>query len=399
MTYPRTINASEMRGINRSAILEVIRLEGPIARSLIAEKLNVSLPTVLRIVDELIAEDLVQPQGKTEWTGGRRRSLLEFNGAGHVVIGIDLGGSKMFGAIADLGGNIVDQVELSRLSPAGEENYHHLVELIEILLANPKLQDRRVWGIGVGAPGITLHQEGVVSWAASLNWRAYPLKAKLADQFKLPVIVDNDVNMAALGEWWFGAGQNTRNMILITSGTGIGAGIIIEGALYRGSYEAAGEIGYFIPGREFLGKPYKEFGALESFASNIGIINRARQILKDQRTPAELENLLAEDVFEAARQSQPWACTVIDEVVDYLAIAVANLFVSFDPEIIVLGGGSITRFADLIIEPILRRIEGNIPTLLPRLVVSGLGRRAVVMGAAIVVLYGTDEHVYVRRKT
>lgn len=398
MTYPRTINATEMRGINRSAILEVIRLEGPIPRSLIAQKLNVSLPTVLRIVDELIAEDLVRPQGETEWTGGRRRSLLEFNGSGHVVIGIDLGGSKMFGASADLGGNIVDQVELSRLSPSGEENYQRLVELIETLLANPNLQGRRIWGIGVGAPGITLHHEGIVSWAASLNWRDYPLKAKLVEQFKLPVIVDNDANLAALGEWWFGVGQNTRHMVLITSATGIGAGIIIDGTLYRGSHEAAGEIGSFIPGREFLAKPYREFGALESVASNTGIISRAQQLLKDRREPAELKNLLAEDVFEAARQGQPWARSLIDEMVDYLAIAVANISVSFDPEIIVLGGGSITRFADLFIDPILRRIEKNIPAP-PRLVISSLGRQAVVKGAAIVVLYGTDEHVYVQRKT
>jgi predicted NBD/HSP70 family sugar kinase len=324
--------------------------------------------------------------------------LLEFNGSGHVVIGIDLGGSKMFGAIADLGGNIIDQVELSRLSPSGEENYHHLVELIETLLANPHLQGRRVWGIGVGAPGVTLHHEGIVSWAASLNWRDYPLKAKLVDQFKLPVIVDNDVNLAALGEWWFGVGQNTRNMVSITSGTGIGAGIIIDGTLYRGSHEAAGEIGNFIPGREFLGQSYREFGALESLASSTGIISRAQQILKDRRASAELQNLLAEDVFEAVRQGESWARPLIGEVVDYLAIAVANIFVSFDPEIIVLGGGSITRFADLFIDPILRRIEGNLPTL-PRLVVSSLGRQAVVKGAAIVVLYGMDEHVYVRRKT
>src|SRR5512143_349963 len=105
-----TITAADMRRINRSAILEIVRRESPISRTLIAEKLNVSLPTVMRIVDELIEEGLVRPEGSKEWSGGRRRSLLEFNAEGHVVIGIDLGGTKIFGAIADLGGNILHEV-------------------------------------------------------------------------------------------------------------------------------------------------------------------------------------------------------------------------------------------------------------------------------------------------
>src|SRR5512135_2069366 len=124
MTYPLTIAASAMRDINRSAILAIIRRESPISRTAIAERLNVSLPTVMRIVDELIAEGFVRAQGTTEWSGGRRRSLLEFNGEGHVVIGVDLGGTNLFGAIVDLAGNIIDEVDvLLQHSALGEENY------------------------------------------------------------------------------------------------------------------------------------------------------------------------------------------------------------------------------------------------------------------------------------
>ncbi len=96
------------------------------------------------------------------------------------------------------------------------------------------------------------------------------------ERYKLPITVDNDVNLAALGELWFGAGQNVQNMILITIGAGIGAGIIIDGTLYRGSTEASGEIGHMIPGREFLGKSFIDFGALESVASATGIVEKAR---------------------------------------------------------------------------------------------------------------------------
>jgi glucokinase len=395
MTHSRTITGTDMRGINRSAILELIRRESPISRTMIAKRLDASLPTVMRIVDELVAEDLVRPQGTTEWSGGRRRSLLEFNAEGHVVVGIDLGGTKMFGAIADLGGNILDEVDISRHGTSGEESYNRLVELIDTLLASPKLKGRRIRGIGVGAPGITQHKEGIVNWAFTLNWRDYPLKAKLVERYGLPIVVDNDVNLATLGELWFGAGQNAQNMVLIAIGTGIGAGIIIDGALYRGAREASGEIGHIIPGREFLGKQYAEFGALESWASGTGIAERARQALNGQRDPANLESLLAEDVFDAARQGEEWAQAVIDETVDYLAIAIANISVSFDPELIVLGGG-VTRSADLLVEPILRRIDGAIPTL-PRLVVSTLGRRAAAMGAITNVLHNTADFYVVHK--
>jgi glucokinase len=395
MNVPRTISAPDMRSINRSAVLEIIRVEGPISRNAIAKRLDVSLPTVMRVVDDLIKENLIRPQGITEWTGGRRRALLEFNPEQHVVIGIDLGGTNMFGAIADLAGDILEEVDVSRHGTAGEESFHRLTLLIDTLLASPKIHGRKVRGIGVGVPGITRHEEGIVTWAFALKWRDYPLKTKLAKRYDLPILVDNDVNLAVLGELWFGAGQKATNMILITVGTGIGAGIIINGALYRGSHEAAGEIGNVLPGLNYLGKHYKEFGALETLASGTGIVERARRAAANQFDPDELKRLRAEDVFSAARSGQDWAKAVVDETVDYLAIAIANLSVSFDPDIIVLGGG-VARSADLLVEPILQRLEGALPTL-PHLAVSPLQRRAVVMGAITFVLHNTSDFFVVHK--
>ncbi len=372
--YPITITSSDMREINRSAILEIIRREGPISRSAIAERLNVSLPTVMRIVDGLVEDEFVRMQGNTEWSGGRRRPLLEFNADGYLVLGVDMGGTKMYGAISDLGGNILDEVNIGHHGTSGEDSFNQLTSMIDTLLASPKVEGRRVRGIGVGAPGVTLHKEGIVTWAYTLHWDNYPLKAKLAQRYNLPITVDNDVNLAALGELWFGAGQNAQDMILIAIGTGIGAGVIINGALYRGSKEASGEIGNMIPGREFLGNNYLNFGALETVASGTGIAERARCLLKNQRDPAELENLTSEDVFDAARLKQEWAWNIINETVDYLAIAITNLVASFDPELIVLGGG-VSRSADMLIEPIMQRISGVIPNP-PKLVVSQLGLKS-----------------------
>ena len=395
MAYRLTITAADMREINRSAILEIIRRESPISRSAIAKRLDVSLPTVMRIVEELVEEGYVRPEGSTEWSGGRRRPLLEFNGESFVVIGVDMGGTKFYGAISDFSGSIIDEIDMGRHRTSSEGNYERLIELIDTLLASPKLGDRRVRGIGVGAPGITLHKEGIVKWAYSLNWQDFPLKSRLSEHYKLPITVDNDVNLAAMGELWFGAGQNIQNMILIVSGAGIGAGIIIDGALYRGANEASGEIGNILPGREFLGRNYQDFGALEKVASGIGIVERARAILKPQWDATALESLTADDVFLAARQGHPWATSIIGETVDYFAIAVANLAVTFDPQLIVLGG-SVSSFPDLLIEPILKRLEGTIPTL-PKLVVSKLGLRAGVMGAITNVLHNMSNFYVVNK--
>jgi predicted NBD/HSP70 family sugar kinase len=164
-------------------------------------------------------------------------------------IGIDMGGTKLYGAISDVGGKILDETHIAKHGTSGEDSLDCLIDMIDRLLASQQVQGRQVRGIGVGAPGVTLHSEGIVKWAYPLHWENFPLKARLAQHYDLPITVDNDVNLAALGELWFGAGQDVQNMVLIAIGTGIGAGVIIDGALYRGAHEASGEIGNIVPGR------------------------------------------------------------------------------------------------------------------------------------------------------
>lgn len=395
MSYPRTITATEMRDINRSAILEILRRESPISRSLIAERLQVSLPTVMRVIDDLMEEGLVRTHDGTEWTGGRRRALVEFNSGGQVVIGVDMGGTRMTGGIADLGGNLLEENELSRLGTLGEESYERLVALIESLLSSPKITGRTVRGIAVGVPGVTLHKEGVVIYAPSLDWRMFPLKQKLSDRFHLPIVVDNDVNLAAMGELWFGAGQNAKNLILVAIGAGIGAGLVLNGALYRGSTEASGEIGYLLPGKKFLNQRYEAFGALEELASGTGIVQRSRLALQGKISPEELKNLKAEDVFAAARRGESWAQEIVDDAVDYLTIAIASLSSYLDPDVIVLGGEAFRCFDDLV-ETLTNRIKSTITSEV-HLVGSTLDRRAVVMGAITTILHNTSDFYIVHK--
>ncbi len=391
----QTATAKVMRSINRTAILDLIRQNGPIARSEIARQLSISLPTAMRIVDDLIAEDLVRYHGSRESTGGRPSMLLEFNGKAYAVIGIDLGGARMFGTVADLSGAVQYEMYFPRDDHSPEENLERLCELIKGLLDAPRPPGQRIRGIGIGAPGLTLSPEGVVVWAPSLGWRDLPLKRILSDRFDVPVFVENDVNLAALGEWGFGAGRGARNLVCISVGTGVGAGIILDGALYRGHHQATGEIGYLLPGVEFLGRRYDQFGALENLASGTGIARRARELLEQEGLPLPAGGLSAEEVFAAARRGEPWAQKVVSDTVDYLSLAIVSISTVLDPEIIILGGG-VARSADLLIEPILRRLDG-VMLCVPRLAASPLGRRAAVMGAIMLVLNATTEHFVVRR--
>src|SRR5690606_36133634 len=177
-----------MRHINTSAILELIRRQGPVSRSYIAEALDLSLPTVMRVVDELIDQELVIIDGSRESGGGRPQSLVRFNDDGYLVIGVDLGGTRMYGALSNLGGDVLYEVTMEQGGTSGEESYQSLTRLIEQLLAAEPAQCRRLRGIGVGAPGITRHQTGVVRWAPGLNWRNFPLRERLMREFNYPVI-------------------------------------------------------------------------------------------------------------------------------------------------------------------------------------------------------------------
>ena len=386
MTPTTTITATEMRGINRSAVLDLIRREGPIARTEIAAKLQVSLMTVMRIVDELMTENWVLPTGKKEFSGGRRRPLLKFNAEGHLVIGVDMNETRLYGAVADLAGNFLAEITLPQ-DPPGEIRYEPLVKIIAKLLKVATANGKHVLGIGVAAPGITYTQDGQVYWTPALEWRDIPVQERLSKRFHLPVILDNDVNLSALGEMWFGVGQDCTNLALLIVGRGIGAGIIIDGAIYRGSHLTAGEIGFLIPDRSHLGVRREGVGALEALASGESIAARAREVLQGRMPPSQLAALTAEDAFNAVRGGEAWAKPIVDETVDYLAQAVAAVAVCYDPDVIVLSGG-VARSSDLLINPILDRIDGTIPVR-PRLVTSELGARAALLGTIIEILHNT----------
>jgi glucokinase-like ROK family protein len=392
-----------MTRLNRTMILETLRQQGPRSRADLAKQLHLSPPTVSRIVSRLLEDGLVRETGARQSVGGGRRPrLLEFNHQASVIVGIDLRGTTGVGALADLGGEIIQKDSVAMVgSSSGDGNLARLMGLIEGLLDSAARRSLKVRGIGIGAPAVTLSGPGVVTWAPSLGWRDFPLKQWVEERVGLPTFVENDVNLMALGEHWRGAGRGAENFVCISIGTGIGAGIIINGSLYRGASEAAGEIGYMIPDLSFLGRRYEEFGCLESMASALGMARHAAEAIRDGRASRITEiaagspgGITVQHIYQAAALNDELALEIIKGTVRYLGVAIANVAALLNPELVILGG-DVPRDEALLLAPLQRLLDGTVPSP-PRLVLSQLGDAAVLMGAIACTLHGTSGNVFVR---
>jgi glucokinase len=285
---------------------------------------------------------------------------------------VDMGGTKIYGALIEIfTGNILLEHRIAT-HEGGAAPEDRLLLLIGHLLAQPLSDSHWIRHIGVGVPGVVT-AAGEVMIAPNIGWNHFPLLATLKERFPVPVAVENDVNLAALGEYRYGAAQGATSMICIAIGTGIGSGIVVNGQLLRGHTYSAGEVGYMIPGREFLGNVYDTFGAMEYEAAGPGITRRGSEAVGHEVTTG--------DVFDAVRRQEGWALKIMDETLDYLALTLANSASVLDPQIIVLSGGVITAAPDLFLEPLRQRVQGLIP-FTPRIVASTLGSQAAALGAA-----------------
>jgi glucokinase-like ROK family protein len=403
-SIPSSGKPALLHRINQSAILNLIREQGLISRTEIAKQLHLSQATVTRIVQKLVDNDFVVEVAQGNSATGRKPILLQLNYKASLIVGVDQGGTKISGALADLEGeSLVRQRIAYEPGDDPDRKLAKLLEIIEELLTvAPKTHDngsRQVRGIGIGVAGVVRH-DGTVVWAPALGWRDLPLKQIIQERFGISTFVENDTNLAALGELWFGAGRGLRNLIAVSVGTGIGAGLILDGRLYRGRTFSAGEIGYVITDRAQLGRAFDEFGPLEMLASGPAIAERARALLAGERSSrmhelvgGNLALLTAKEVCQAAREGDSIALQVVSEAADALAIALNNAISLFDPDLVILNGG-LFRSADLFLDLIHRRLQGTVPNL-PPIVASPLGEDAVVKGAIAYAIHATDDFVFV----
>lgn len=285
-----------------------------------------------------------------------------------MIIGIDLGGSKIAAALADQRGKIITDVNIPTEARKGQRAViDNVIKAVDTLMSGRK---KKVDRLGIGVPGPILYQTGIVIEPPNLpGWKKVNLKKILEKRFKLPVQLDNDANCAALAEAKFGAGRSARDFIYVTVSTGIGGGIIINRQLYRGAIGAAGEFGHMIidPNGPVCG--CGNFGCFEALASGTAIKKRA--------------GMDAISVELAARQGDEKALQVVRETAHYLAIGFANLVNLFNPELIVVGGG-VSKMRELLFTPIreeFRKYALTLPAKNVKIVRAKLGDEVGVLGA------------------
>lgn len=303
------------------------------------------------------------------------------------IIGVDLGGTKCVSALFDLNGKIHDKVRSTIAGREGAETGSHLISQVKKLLSG----NRDVLSIGISVPGIYNPVKKTV-WAPNIpGWEAYPLMDEVQAQLneKIPVQIDSDRSCSILGEVWKGNARGCKHAIFIAVGTGIGAGILVNGEVLRGAGNIAGAVGWMALGRPLLTE-YSRFGCFEYHASGDGLVRIFKKYLAEEPEYQGLlksvsdRNITAKDIFEAYKKNDGLAVRVIREAVEYWGMATANFVSVFNPEKIIFGGGVFDSAAPLIGEIVNEAKKWAQPISMNEVSVeqAGLGSEAAIYGAA-----------------
>ncbi|HEU4827773.1 MAG TPA: ROK family protein [Gemmatimonadales bacterium] len=286
--------------------------------------------------------------------------------ASRYVLGIDIGGTSFtVGAVPDDGTRVAAMRNAPTLAESGADAVlDRIIGVARAVMDETRAADARAtfMGIGAGAPGPLDTKRGVVLLTPNLGWVDYPLADRLRERLGLPVAIDNDANCAVLGEWWMGAARGTRHAIGFTIGTGIGGGIILDGRLYHGASDCAGEIGHTTIDSNGRRCACGNYGCLEAYASGPAIARRATEAIEagaESGLPSlvdgDLSRITAQLVYEAAEAGDELAREVVHDTAHFLGAGVANLVNIFNPEVVVVCGG-VRRAGDLLFAPLRREV-------------------------------------------
>src|SRR3990172_1373352 len=317
------------------------------------------------------------------------------------VIGVDLGGTKLSaGAVSADGTRLVGlRTGLTHAEEGSDAVVARIARVVREVMEQTATEvgasNHAVLGVGIGSPGPLDRARGVVITTPNLGWHDFPLRDRVAAATGLAATLDNDANCATLGEWWVGAAKGGRNVVGLTIGTGIGGGLIVNGELYHGSSDVAGEVGHMTI--DPAGRPCKcgNRGCLEAYASGTAIAERAREALTDgegsmlpRMVDGDLRALTAQHVYEAARTGDSLARGVVRETGRFIGAGVANLLNILNPDVVVLAGG-VTRAGDELLVPLREEVQRRAfqPAVDACRIVQGtLGVSAGVIGAAATLL-------------
>lgn len=282
------------------------------------------------------------------------------------VIGVDLGGTNIVVGVLPIDGGTGDVLALKSEPTEPQRGAKYVVDKIVLLIEEARAEVVGRYGgsrsdfagIGIGSPGPLNRETGTVINTPNLGWRNFPLRDLVSNAVNLPAVLDNDANCATYGEWWLGAGRNVNTLIGLTLGTGIGGGIVLNGEIFHGVSDAAGEVGHMTIEANGRKCPCGNYGCLEAYASGPAIAARAREGLEsasDSMLPdlvgGDLNAITAATVYEAVVLGDPYANDVMRETAKFLGAGVGNIINIFNPEMVVIAGG-VTKAGDHLFVPL-----------------------------------------------
>lgn len=336
---------SHLRQVNARGLLRLLREHSPCSKADLVRLSGLSAPTVSSAIGHLESLNLVENLGDGESSGGRPPEMLRFNATRGYVAGVDIGGTRLRMVLADLNGRIVTQwatqfTEKQRTPKAVCSLIH---EGLKTMCQDAGASLKRVLELTVGAPGVTNVDAGVVLSAPNLkDWNDVPLRSMMERETCIPTTVENDTNLAAVGEHWRGSAAGVDDFLFIALGTGVGAGIFLRGRLHHGANWSAGEIGYAaVNGQPRSPLEVRATGQLERAIGGGAIESEWRRLLgRDRRSNGDnLEKLRASEIFDLAVDGDRLAGQVVQYAAQILANCIVEMSLTLDPSVVILGGG------------------------------------------------------------
>jgi glucokinase-like ROK family protein len=376
---------------NTRLILKTIYDQGNISRADIARATRLTRPTVSAIVADLMAEDLVAEVGQGPSAGGKRPTLLAVAHNSFCLLCVDLGAQEFRGAIVDLLGEIDQRFYLPTNDQKGEAALQLIFQMIDTLMEAAPLP---ILGIGIGTPGIIDTHQGIIYEAVNLGWRDLPMQTLLQERYDLPVHLANDSQAAALGELVFGHSEKATNMVLVKVGSGISAGIVLNGRIYGGDNFSPGEIGHQMVLNGDKPCTCGSQGCLETVASSRAVIEGGNAIIQAQpdsilaQLAAEAPEVNLDLVLEAFAAGDTAVHALIGDVGRYLGTAVANLASILNIQQIIIGG-QVSRFGETLLDAIRHEVDQQVLGRIAantHIELNSLGSDMVILGAAAMVL-------------
>lgn len=312
------------------------------------------------------------------------------------VVGVDLGGTKISTALSDLEGKIINQTTIPTDAHEGEVPVlNRIINSIEKVVNDSAVSYEDIKGIGIGSPGPLDAKQGIIITTPNLPFKNFNLVKPISEKFGVPVFLDNDANVAAIGEFMFGAGKGAENIVFFTVSTGVGGGAILNGKVYRGHSSNALEIGHMTVAPDGPRCNCGNVGCVEATSSGTAIAKRAHEALstKVETSLRKYENVTSYEVFVEAAAGDPVAKDIIDDAMNYLGIAVANAVSIFDPEYVIIGGG-VSKAGDVVFDTVRKVVNKRCFKSMAesvKIVPAGLGTDAGLIGAVALALLETQD--------